>query len=50
MLSKKDKKRIDWGVKNHDKFLSDEHFRRYILNEKPKSFDEELKELQNGAQ
>ncbi len=44
-MNEEDKKRIEWGLKNKDKFLSDEHFRRYMMNEKPKTFSEELVQL-----
>lgn len=36
------KKKIAWGIKNSHKFLSGEHFRRYMMGEKSKSFEEEL--------
>jgi len=44
-----ERKKIAWGIKNKDKFLSEEHFRRYMTNEPVKSFDEELKDLYRKA-
>ncbi len=45
-MNNKDKKKIKWGLENREKFLSDEHFRRYMMNEPvTKSFNEELREL-----
>lgn len=44
-MNKEDIKRIEWGLKNKDKFLSDEHFHNYMIKAPVKSFDDQLDEL-----